>query len=79
MNARRAVRSFVYWLAPLGQVFLIDYGNGRRFVKVSTTSIAWEDGVPGQGDRGWKTTRRVRNIFPNRYYSRCCAVACEYV
>jgi hypothetical protein len=29
MNARRAVRSFVYWLAPLGQVFLIDYGLKR--------------------------------------------------
>lgn len=29
MNARRAVRSFAYWLAPLGQVFLIDYGLKR--------------------------------------------------
>ncbi|KAK2695497.1 hypothetical protein QWA68_006474 [Fusarium oxysporum] len=29
MNARRAVRSFVWWLAPLGQVFLIDYGLKR--------------------------------------------------
>ncbi|KAF4961729.1 hypothetical protein FGADI_92 [Fusarium gaditjirri] len=54
-------------------------GNGMRFVKVSTTSIALEDEVLGQEDRDWMTTRHARNISLSGYHSRCYVVACEYL
>ncbi|KAF5602042.1 hypothetical protein FPANT_1568 [Fusarium pseudoanthophilum] len=93
MNARLAVWRFADWFAPLGRVFLVDYGLKRSEPiepGVTVSDVIFEengrrfvkvrmDGAGWEKDVPGQGNQRVRNLIPDRYRTRFHIAACEYV
>jgi hypothetical protein len=93
MSARLAVWRFADWFAPLGRVFLVDYGLKRsRPIEPGAriSDVIFEengrrfvkvrmDGAGWQRDAPGQGNQRVGYLIPDGYRTRFYIAACEYV
>ncbi|KAF5643664.1 uncharacterized protein FTJAE_3081 [Fusarium tjaetaba] len=93
MNALPVVWKFVDWFAPLGRVFLVDYGLKRsRPIEPGATvsDVIFEgngrrfvkvrmDGAGWQKDVPGQGNQRVHHLIPDGHRTRFHIAACEYI